>query len=85
MKNLLAVLLLLVILFRVVISHGSEQQAKLYAECGRIQMDCQSQCIHTALTANPVSKVVKESQKNNLVSRCINECYVEYIRCRGGR
>jgi hypothetical protein len=85
-KNILAVVFLLIVLFRVSLSFGSQQQAELYAECGRIQNSCQSQCVHIELINQQNPKgVIACNPKNNRISQCKNICYTNYIRCRGGR
>lgn len=70
-------------------SMASQDKAQLYAFCGREQNDCQSQCVHVELVAQPQTMSTdgppKCSAKNNRIARCRNQCYVEYIRCRGGK
>lgn len=69
--------------------NASQSEAELYAFCGREQNDCQTQCVHielVALSNTPTSQGVPEcSAKNNRIARCRNQCYVDYIRCRGGK
>ena len=83
--DILAVLLLLIILFRVGIACANQEQALWYAKCGQEQTRCQTDCVHIELIAQPAQGVVRCNPKNNRISQCKNRCYVDYIRCRGGK
>ena len=65
------------------------QQALHTQECGRRYDDCQSQCVHIEII-NPANTSTSSTRpascdaKNNRISQCRNNCYVEYTRCVGG-
>jgi len=69
-------------------SEANQAQAELYAYCGQVYNDCQTQCVHieitqpTPFTTNGVPAC---NPKNNRIAQCRNLCYVYHIQCRGGK
>jgi hypothetical protein len=69
-------------------SDAGQAEAELYAYCGQVYNDCQTQCVHIELTAPTpftTTGVPACNPKNNRIAQCRNLCYVDHIRCRGGK
>ena len=91
MEGFLSKLIIITALLLAITSANSEAnqaQAELYAFCGQVYNDCQTQCVHieiTQPTTFTTSGVPACNPKNNRIAQCRNLCDVEHIRCRGGK
>ena len=78
----------LLLLIAISDTNGSQQQAERNAVCARSQNVCQTQCVFkemTIPTQTSNSGAPGCNPKNHRISQCKNQCYNQYITCRGGK